>query len=144
MMDAGVLALSSHPANDAVVLGYAQFAKAGEQSLLLRPLQEIEYISFLLMAYNWCKRYALDFYKHLDEFANSEFCHISKRKMEELIQFLRAMSDIGQTIEDWKGDFFEKVSYRSDKRTELLQEQYEFEQRRSRYAQDYKDFINHN
>ncbi len=140
MMDVGVLSLSSHTAKGLRVVGYAQFAKAGEQSLLIKPLRNLQYVSFLCIAYDWCKNFNRDYYAHLRAFAASKYSSIGSEKMEELIEFIDLIAKVGQTIKDWGGSYYEKVSYEYQTQREYIEQQYEFEEEKNRYVDEYMKY----
>lgn len=153
MMDAGVLSLSSHPPKDVNVVGFAQFAKAGEQSLLIEPLRYMEYIPFLSLASQWCWQFNRDFIEHLKAYKDTEFCDIPE-KIEGLIDFIKELETIGEEVSDWNGYYYEKIDFKSqagsiedmfeldaDALKRYLQRQYSFEQDKNRHVDNYKKYM---
>lgn len=143
MMDAGVLALSSHPAREINVVGYAQFAKAGEQSLLLRPLRYMEYIPFLSIAYDWCKQFNRDFIEHLAILKETKFCDIPSRIMDKLISFIEDIDFIEEKIVDWNGSYYEKIDFgfETSSQEDDIDKQYKLEQSKNKHVENYKEYM---
>lgn len=145
MMDAGVLGVSSHAARNTNVVGYAQFAKAGELSLLIRPLRYMEYIPFLTIAQDWCRQFSRDYIEHLRRYARAESCDIPLGTMQKLIDFIQGIGEIEEKISDWNGAYYERIEYvpefdRSDNNA-YVRGQYDFEQRKNSHVECYKQFM---
>lgn len=109
MMDAGVLALSSYSSRETKVVGYAQFAKAGEQSLQLYPLRFYEYIPLLVRIYRRCMLNRIDFKNEIEMFFLSRYCEIEEVKKKAILDFVSNMLSVGQTPYDWNGNYLMKI-----------------------------------
>ena len=109
MMDAGVLSISSYASKDTKVVGFAQFAKAGEQSLQIYPLRLYEYIPLLIRVYRRCILNKLELKKELINFFASKYCQIEKEKQQAILQLVEYMVSVGQTPYDWSGNYLMKV-----------------------------------
>ena len=147
MMDAGVLSLSSHPARDLKVVGYAQFAKAGEQSMLIKPLRYMRIIPILSVAYDFCKGFSLDYYSYLKEFMNSGYCSFAD-EMDGFIEFARGLEPLEQNVPMWNGNYveksFENGKYEKDNKPKELYEEYKkYGECREKYLKEYMDFFDH-
>lgn len=114
MMDAGVLSVSSFAANYVHVVGFIQYAKAGEQSLLLYPLKEDEYMPMLYYMYQVCVRKCWKVENELKRYKAYEACELEDEKFEELLDFVKKLDDIGQSPEDWKENFRGKVQFEEE------------------------------
>lgn len=108
MMDAGVLSLSSFASNNIIVVGFSQFAKAGEQSLLIRPLRMYEWIPVLAWIQQRCESYDLDIREEMQRYSRSEWCDLSQEQIDKSIRFLEEIGTIGQKAEDWNENYLEK------------------------------------
>lgn len=109
MMDAGVLSLSSYPPSRHIVVGYAQYAKAGEQSLLLEPLKKFEYIPLLATIQRHCEYEGKDFIQEIREYAVSSECDVPLPLMADLDDFVQALEEIGQQPADWYENYLFRI-----------------------------------
>lgn len=109
MMDAGVLAISSYASRETRVVGFAQFAKAGEQSLQIYALRYYEYIPLLIKIYRRCMLNRLDFIEEIERFFASECCKIDFFQRYKILDFVKRMLSVGQTPLDWSGNYLAKI-----------------------------------
>lgn len=129
MMDAGVIGISSNGGTEEVVDGFCQFEKAGEQSLLTQPLRNIEYIAFLNLLCDLCKKVHLD-----EKLILNEFCmkYGLEEEYNQIELFLDILHNMGQYPGDWMGDYGLRI--REGERSEILE-------RRRRYLKLFEKFI---
>ena len=109
MMDAGVLSLSSYAPSRVKVVGYAQFAKAGEQSLLLEVLKHYEHIPVLAYIQRYCEYERLYIWEGLKDYSFSPECDLSKETIEELGDFIQNLEEMGQKPADWNKNYLFKI-----------------------------------
>lgn len=121
MIDAGIGGLSSYAPNDTEVAGYAQFVKAGEQSLLLEPLRKYKYIPMLSWMQHECNRLLRDLTNEVREFGWEAGWEESLIDM--LTAFIGSLEEIGQTPWDWDGNYVRKVDGDIEVITGLIKEQ---------------------
>lgn len=140
-MDAGVLSLSSLAPSDVRVVGFAQFAKAGEQSLLLEPIKYMEYIPFLSIAFEWSKKLGEKFEEHLERYYNSEFCEIPDGIQEKITMFVKSIKRINQNVADWNGNYYEKIDRDIVDEGDLLERQNKLEKKRISHIKHYQEFL---
>lgn len=144
MMDAGVLSLSSYAPSNVEVVGFAQFAKGGEMSLSLKPLEFYKYIP-LLAKMQWVSRQTG---RSLEEEVNGYWENISRKgiqykEKDEVLEFLEKLKQMGQTPQDWDGDYLCKIDLSQEvgeerngwkEKRQYLEEQYQlvidYQQRR--------------
>ena len=141
LMDAGVMSLSSLAPSDVRVVGFAQFAKAGEQSLLIEPLKYMEYIPFLSLAYEWSEKLGEDFGKHLEQYYASPYCEIADETKSRLMKFVARIKKINQKVSDWNGSYYEKIDQTIVNERDFLKRQYVIEEKRIVHVEHYKDFL---
>lgn len=121
MMDAGVLAISSYASRETKVVGFAQFAKAGEQSLQIYPLRFYEYMPLLIKIYRRCVLNRLDFIEEIVRFFSSKYCKVEFQRRDEILDFVKRMLSVGQTPLDWSGNYLVKIDLgdEQDERTRV-------------------------
>lgn len=107
MIDAGVGSLSSYAPNDTDVNGYAQFAKAGEQSLLIEPLRKYKYIPLLSRMQFECGHRLRELTDEIGEYGAE--IGWDQSLIDTLTQFVIRLAKIGQTPWDWDGNYIRKV-----------------------------------
>lgn len=109
MMDAGVLAISSYASRETKVVGFAQFAKAGEQSLQIYPLRLYEYMPLLIMIHRRCVLNRKDLKRELEKFFSSKYCKIESKNKAAILQWIEYMLSVGQTPHEWSGNYLMKI-----------------------------------
>ena len=109
MMDVGVAGISSYAPNDVRVIGYAQFTKAGEQSLLIEPLRWYKYISMLVRMQYECKWLRKPMREEILEYCSSYPQLYSDAVLAAMLEFVEKLQQIGQTPEDWNGNFVDRM-----------------------------------
>lgn len=144
MMDAGVLALSSYASKNTKVVGFAQFAKAGEQSLQIYPLRMYEYIPLLNQIEKKCDLNMLDYKDELEEYFNSLECDFSEREKHDIRHFLLTIMSIGQLPSDWNANYLMKIDFdiEDDKRKNRVHYLIRFLKRQMEHVEKYKDYSN--
>lgn len=101
MMDAGAVCLSSFAPNYKRVVGMAQYAKTGEQSLMSEPLKFYEWIPMLSMLEEDCGRNQDEFEEELEKYAEDSECGLSLKQITEIEQFADRIYYMGHKIQDW-------------------------------------------
>ena len=101
MMDAGVVCLSSYAPNEINVVGLAQFAKTGEQSLVSEPLRFYEWIPMLAKIEDDCGENPEEFYEELEKYGLRAQSGLDERKLREIENFVKRIYYMGQRIQDW-------------------------------------------
>lgn len=120
MIDAGVAGLSSYASISSIVVGYAQFAKAGEQSLLIEPLRKYTYIPMLSRMQFECRRNLRDMKEEIKIFGDRR---LSRQETEGLPEFMDKLSEIGQTVEDWNGSYIRKLDGSTEELMKVMEKQ---------------------
>lgn len=139
LMDAGDLSLSSLTVRDVIVVGYAQFAKAGEQSLIIKPDRYLEYMPVLSFADEWCNKYNEDYDTHLTKYTQSEYCDLPMDIFGDLLEFVRCLKKIKQTPTDWYMDYYPRINqYMSRERVLRI---YDRVRKQTRYLESYKKYL---
>lgn len=106
MADAGVSGLTSYAPDDWNGGGYAQFAKAGELSLLIRPLRLYEYIPMLSRMQMECELRLRALTDELKDFG--AWAGWPDERIRELVDFVDTLSRMGHAPRDWNGNYIEK------------------------------------
>lgn len=101
MMDAGAVCLSSFAPNYKRVVGMAQYAKTGEQSLMSEPLKFYEWIPMLSMLEEDCGRDQDEFEEELEKYAEDPGRGLSPKQITEIEQFADRIYYMGHKIQDW-------------------------------------------
>jgi len=109
MMDAGVLSVSSYAPSRVRVVGFAQYAKAGEQSLMLLILQMFEYIPLLAKIQDYSEFRGNTISDEMDEYAKSKSCDLEKDVIDHLNTFVEVLNRIGETPKDWDKNYSYKL-----------------------------------
>ncbi len=139
LMDCGVVGISSFAPNKMNVVGFAQFAKAGEQSLLVMPLRYMEYIPFLVTMQKQCNRYEHETWEELARYQSSGMSDIPEKTAEQLTAFLQKLKEIGQRPAEW----IENYLYRIDFENETDQgKAFHFVQKQRMHMEQYISFLN--
>jgi len=122
-MDAGILALSSYAPNDVRVVGFSQFAKAGEQSLLIEPLRRYEYITMLAMMQFESGRRFNELEDEIREFGEAYPEEYPPECIEMLLKLTRKLKSMGHTPRDWDGNFMDKMDLNREDSMKFLKKQ---------------------
>jgi hypothetical protein len=111
MMDAGIIAISSYASNNMNVAGFAQFAKNGEQSLLIKPLKMYEYMPMLDLMWRKCIQWGWKIKEELTNFYNSQYWgeRTGDEELENIKDFIANLQELGQEPADWCGNFMERI-----------------------------------
>lgn len=120
MIDAGIGSLSSYAPNDVTVIGYAQFAKAGEQSLLIKPLRMYVYILMLSRMQQECDRRFRELSDEVRDFGTA--MHWEQSRIDMVVDFVDTLSAMGHTPKEWKGEYIDKLEGHSWDWLEVLEE----------------------
>lgn len=134
MIDAGIGSLSSYASNHTTVLGYAQFVKAGEQSLQIEPLRKYEYISMLSRMQIECGRRLRELTDEIREFGAK--MRWEQPFIEMLIQFVEKLKKIGHTPGEWNGNYILKIDAPTRELLKILDRQSELRQKYVDYARE--------
>lgn len=138
MLDAGVVALSSLGGSQMKVLGFSQFAKAGEQSMLLCPLKFMEYMPFLANVHQGCEQRGRDFERELYLYQKSGMSDLKDSVFEKLLSFCQFLAEIEQTPEDWNGNFALKLELEGkDRMSQMMQ----FISRQRNHVEHYEKYL---
>ena len=115
MMDAGILSLSSYAPNNMDVVGYAQFVKAGELSLLLEPLRFYEYLPMLASVQAECRKWKIDFRGELERFSSRMELGFDSDRINGFWEFIRALGMIMQKADEWVDEgYLRKIQFDSE------------------------------
>lgn len=133
MMDAGVLSVSSLTSKEKEVIGYSEFAKTGEQALLIRPLEFYEYMPMLTSMGQSCRRWNLEICDEIEAYGRSLYSDITAEIIDSLKWFVSKLHEIGQTANQWNGDFF--VKHKLEKK--------ELRERQLGHLIKYIDYVEH-
>lgn len=144
MMDAGVLAISSYASKNTKVVGFAQFAKAGEQSLQIYPLRMYEYIPLLNQIEKRCELNILDFNEELEKFFESVQCNFTEKEKDRIRNFLDVIKGIGQKPSDWNANYLMKMDfdYKEGENKNRVHYLIRYLKRQMDYVEKYKAYIN--
>lgn len=150
LMDAGVFSINGVNQYTKGAIKSSQFAKAGEQALLVYPLRLNEFIPFITMAYDYAnsmgerpEKHIEDFFKsseglRMKELAKENRDNISALRVNSLIGNLRYM---GQQPSDWDGDYTVNLGFYD---SEKIGDAIGYKNRREQYVSIYKDYLNKN
>ncbi|MDE5698545.1 MAG: hypothetical protein K2I96_14235 [Lachnospiraceae bacterium] len=106
MADAGISGLTSYIPDNWGGEGYAQFAKPGELSLLIRPLRLYEYIPMLSRMQMECELRLRALTDELKDFG--AWVGWTDEQIRELVDFVDTLSRMGHAPRDWNGNYIEK------------------------------------
>lgn len=140
MMDAGILAVSSFSANHITVVGFSQFAKAGEQSLLIVPLRMYELLPMLEWVQKSCEAYGRGVREELLGYSQSEYCDLSLKQIDDSISFLEGIAAMGQTAEDWDGNYLEKKELVQKNGESKISSVIDFLNKQSQHVRNYEAY----
>lgn len=109
MMDAGVLSVSSYAPSRVNVVGYTQYAKAGEQSLALEPLKLFEYIPLLARIQAHCEYVWENLLDGFWEYMGSAECDLDANTIRRLEVFITRLEAMGQCPADWNDNYLFRI-----------------------------------
>lgn len=144
MMDAGVLSLSSYAPSQIRVVGFAQFAKAGEQSLLLDILKHFEYIPVLAKIQSYCEYERLYIWQVLREYSFSPVCDLSRDVTEELEDLVQSLEEMGQKPADWNKNYLFKIDDDYHIRRSGGKDITEYIQKQDSHVRHFMDYLKEN
>lgn len=130
MMDGGVTGVSSYAPNHVNVAGFAQFAKAGEQALLIEPLRMEAYIPMLDSMQQVCSRWRFSFEQELDRYLTAFPQLYSAETVEKIQTLVSKLKQMGHTPSDWFGSY---VARQDMDEAEALQHVYRQRELRTHY-----------
>lgn len=140
MMDAGVLSLSSYAYRKVRVVGFSQFAKAGEQSLLLMPLRMYEWLPLISQMQQYCEWRGRDFDEEIYEYGNSKECDISPGLIKKIIKFVDGLSYIKQEAAEWTGYYINKIEVDILEGETLRKARFRFMKKQLAHVKKYTDY----
>lgn len=112
MMDAGIIGVSSYTSKYIMVVGFAQFVKAGEASLLIYPLRLKEYIPLLTRIQSFCSRMDLDWREQTKIYCKCvAYSHMDEETIKNISKFVDQLSDGLQTPKEWDINYDNDVEY---------------------------------
>ena len=114
MMDAGMVGVSSYASKSEQVLGFTQYAKAGEMSLLIYPKRMKKYLPFLARIYNYCIDMGLEWYKTVIDFCNSVYSDMNPEEVEKIEKFVSYLYDNGLNPDEWNIYYGDEVTGNGD------------------------------
>ena len=120
MIDAGIGSLSSYAPNDVTVVGYAQFAKSGEQSLLIKPLRMYVYILMLSGMQVECDNNLHKLTEEITKFGTA--MRWEQSQVDMLVNFVEVLGTMGQTPVEWVGSYIHKVDAGGKDGIEIIKE----------------------
>lgn len=140
LADAGAISLSSYAPKNMLVVGFAQFAKAGEQALLLYPLKVYDYMPMLAAFQRKCRQQDWDMKEKLGSLLHSRYWVSPEGKdpdteERELVGFLDTIEKINQMPEDWNGNYLAR-------KCSNVREGIECRERRDRCLKAFEDYFN--
>ena len=141
MMDAGILSISSFASNRIRVVGMAQFVKAGEQSLLLYPLEMDEYMPLLVEMQHRSEMYGKDLEKEIERYSHSLQCDISQQEIRKIVEFVKRIEYIGGTPMDWEGNFLAKKQLQEEENDEKLSKILQYLSKQYEHLEQYRKYI---
>ncbi len=109
MMDAGGTTVSSYAPNNVNVVGFAQYTKAGEQSLMILPLRLYDYIPMLDRIEYEARHRLLDKKEVTWRFMNCFPDQYPLKLKTEIMEFLEGLEPMGSLVDDWDVDYMDKI-----------------------------------
>ena len=91
------------------MVGFAQFAKAGEQSLQIYPLRLYEYMPLLIKVYRRCILNRINFKEEIENFFSSKYCEIEQEKKKDIVEWITIIPSVGQSPYDWNANYLMKI-----------------------------------
>ncbi len=111
MMDAGIIGVSSYTARNIKVVGFAQFVKAGEMSLLLYPMRMMEYIPLLIEIRQLCAKFEWDWQEEVREYCRSSYSKMGTKQARKMEEFVSKLDESGQCPEEWDIYYDNRVQF---------------------------------
>lgn len=111
MMDAGMIGVSSYSDKYMNVVGYSQFVKAGEMSLVIYPLRMIEYIPLLVAIQQFCRNIDWDWQEEAKKYCNSPYSQMGAGEIEKVSDFVDKLAEGLQGPEEWDICYDDRVEY---------------------------------
>ena len=142
-MDAGILAISSYPSVDFKVEGFMQFAKAGEQSLFIRPIRNYRYLPMLGRAEEEARIHEHTLEEELRIYFSSELCAVPEKDKDELLYFSFCLDRSYQNAKDWDINLL-LMKMRFSEEDGMIREFSELMQVRREMLNNYKTFCDMN
>lgn len=141
MMDAGVLSLSSYAYRKVKVVGFSQFAKPGEQSLLLMPLRMYEWLPLISQVQRYCEWCGRKFSDEMYEYGNSKECDINSTLLiEEIVKFVDDLSVIRQEADEWIGYYINKIEVDISEGETLRTARFHFTEKQLAHVKKYAEY----
>lgn len=141
MMDAGVLTLSSYAPSNVNVVGYTQYAKPGEQSLLLEVLNKYEYMPLLCDMQTQCWRIGIEMIEGLRRYAESSLCDLPPGMGKQLEQFVSNLAEMGQRPSDWNSNYLSKIDERYHIQRHGMKDISEYMERQREHIKNYRNYL---
>lgn len=107
MIDSGVGALTLYAPNEAENDGYVQYVKAGELSLLIKPLRLYKYIAMLSRMQKECEHGLRSLTDEIKEFGKAE--NLEQSDIDALVDFAVILDEMGHKPDDWYGNYIERI-----------------------------------
>lgn len=111
MMDAGMIGVSSYSAKYMNVVGYSQFVKAGEMSLLIYPLRMMEYIPLMAVIQQFCQNVSWDWREEIKKYCNSPYSQMENGDIEKVSDFVDKLAEGLQCPKEWNICYDDRVEY---------------------------------
>ena len=133
--------MSSYAYRKVKVVGFSQFAKPGEQSLLLMPLRMYEWLPLISQVQRYCKWCGREFSDEMYEYGDSKECDISSGLLiEEIIKFVDVLSDLRQEAAEWIGYYINKIEVDISDGETLRTARFRFMEKQLAHAKKYTDY----
>lgn len=123
MMDAGGTTVSSYAPNNVSVIGFAQFTKAGEQSLMILPLRLYDDIPMLDRIEYEARHHLLDKKDVALEFMDSFPEQYTFGRKKEVMGFLEKLERMGSLVDDWNVDYIDKLEGEDERLSKCIDRQ---------------------
>lgn len=140
MMDAGILSLSSYASQNIRVVGYAQFLKAGEQSLFLLPMEHYSYVPMLTAMQRRGEQLKGGLKGEIARFRESGYSNIGEEQWNDIMDFVETLQGIGQTPEDWDEDFLRKKDFSLEEGDSTISKLKAFVNEQIEYRKKYMEY----
>lgn len=141
MMDAGILSVSSFSSNRIRVVGFSQFAKAGEQSLLIYPLRVNEYMPMLEEMQRHSEQSGKELQQEIIMYFNSLECDIVEEEKIRVLNFVATIESIGEKPIDWKENYLTKMQFETEEPWEELSELIAYMDKQYDHLERYREYI---
>ncbi len=141
MMDAGVLTLSSYAPSNVNVVGYTQYAKPGEQSLMLEVLNKYEYMPLLCDMQTQCWRIGIEMLEGLRRYTESSLCDLPLGMGKQLEQFILNLAEMGQRPSDWNSNYLSKIDDQYHIRRYGMKDISEYMKRQREHVKNYRNYL---